>query len=213
MAVVFAAATLAPVSNLLVHTGVVIAERTLYSPSIADALAMGVGMAALWTRRARLPLALVGAVSAAALVFTEVSIPTWRDTPAAFAAMQARAPDSYRAYSLLAARESDAGNVAAAHRNYQIAIAHFTRDPIVLFHAGVNAVQAGDTAAALAWLTRSVALDSSLLRARTALVFLSLHRGDTVRARSLLADGLRIAPDQRSWRSTLDRLAPVAAQP
>ena len=211
MAVVFAAATLAPVSNLLLHTGVVIAERTLYSPSIAAALAMGVGVQALWVRRARVPLALVGAGAAASLIFTEVSIPTWRDTPAVVAAMQARAPDSYRGYSLAAARQSEAGDIAAAHASYRAAIARFGRDPVVLFHAGVNALAAGDTAAALQWLARSVVLDSSLLRARTALVYLSLHRGDTVRARGLLADGLRIAPDQRSWRVTLDRLSPPSA--
>jgi len=207
-AIVFAAATLAPVSNLFIHTGVVIAERTMYSPSIAEALAMGVATAAVWRWRARVPLALAGAVAGAAILFTEISIPTWRDTPSAIAAMRERAPDSYRSYYLMARRETRAGQMGAASEDYRAAIGRFSHDPMLLYHAGVNALQRGDTAIAQQWLGESVVTDSMLLRARTALVMLSLRRGDTAGARALLVTGLRIAPDQRSWRATLDRLPP-----
>jgi len=45
------------------------------------------------------------------------------------------------------------------------------------------------------------------------LVMLCLRGGDTTRARALLVDGLRIAPGQRAWRATLDRLPPTGARP
>lgn len=212
-AMVFAAVTLAPVSNLVIHTGVVIAERTLYSPSIAAALAMGVATAALWQRRARVSLALAGAVAGAAILFTEISIPMWRDTPSAFAAIRARSPDSYRGYSLVASRETTAGHTAAARADYEAAIDRFSHDPVVLYQAGANALRSGDTAVAIRRLSASVAVDSTLLRARTALVMLCLRGGDTTRARALLVDGLRIAPGQRAWRATLDRLPPTGARP
>lgn len=209
-AVLFAAATVAPVSNLIIHTGVVVAERTLYSPSVPAALAMGVAIATLWQRRARLPLAIAGAVAGAALIFTEVSIPMWHDSPSAFRSMVSRSPESYRGYALLAARERDSGHVQAAHLEYRSAIARFSRDPVLLYHAGTNALRAGDTATGLAWLTGAVGVDSTQLRARTALASLCIHRGDTARARTLLIDGLRIAPEQRSWRVMLARLRDTA---
>jgi hypothetical protein len=212
-AIVFATASLAPVSNLVVHTGVVIAERTMYSPSVAAALAMGVATAAVWQHRARLPLTLAGAVATMAIFFTETSIPTWRDTPSAVSAMRYRSPDSYRGYYLMAGRESDEGRTVAANNDYRAAIDRFSHDPTLLYYGGVSALRAGDTTIALRWLGQSVVTDSTFLRARTALVMLDLHRGDTAHARTLLVDGLRLDPNQRSWHATLDQISPATTQP
>jgi hypothetical protein len=211
-AVVFATATLAPVSNLMVHTGVVIAERTMYSPSIAYALVLGAMTAALWQYRATLPLALAGAVATLAIVFTETSIPAWHDTHAAVAAMRFRAPDSYRGYYLMAGQEAEAGRTAAAQSDYRAAIDRFSHDPMLLYHAGINALRSGDTTLATRWLTGAIASDSNFVRARTALVMLELHRGDSAEVRTLLVDGLRLDPGERLWRTMLGRVSPAPAR-
>jgi hypothetical protein len=212
-AVVFATATLAPVSNLVIHTGVVIAERTMYSPSIGYALVMGALTAALWHHRAALPLTVAGAVAAMAIYFTETAIPAWHDTHATVVAMRDRAPDSYRGYYLLAGQESEAGRTAAAQINYRAAIGRFSHDPNLLYHAAINALRAGDTTIAARWLAGSIASDSSFARARTALLMLELHHGDSAEARTLLVNGLRIDPGERMWRTMLGRIAPAAATP
>jgi protein O-mannosyl-transferase len=212
--IIFATATLAPVSNLVIHTGVVIAERTMYSPSVAYALAMGVATAALWQQRARFPLALAGAVAAVAIFFTETSIPAWHDTHAAVAAMRNRAPDSYRGYYLLAGQEAESGRTAAAHKDYRAAIDRFSHDPMLLYHGAIDALRSGDTTTAARWLAGSVGADSNFVRARTALIMLELHRGDSTAARALLVDGLRLDPGERMWRTMLGNMAPApAAQP
>lgn len=211
--IIFATATLAPVSNLVIHTGVVIAERTMYSPSVAYALAMGAATAALWQHRAKLPLALAGAVAAVAIFFTETSIPAWHDTHAAVAAMRTRAPDSYRGYYLLAGQEAESGRTAAAHKDYGAAIGRFSHDPMLLYHGGINALRAGDTTTAARWLAGSVGADSNFVRARTALIMLELRHGDSATARSLLVDGLRLDPGERMWRTMLGKMPPAAAAP
>ncbi len=214
--IIFATATLAPVSNLVIHTGVVIAERTMYSPSVAYALAMGAATAALWQHRARLPLALAAAVAAVAIFFTETSIPAWHDTHAAVAAMRDRAPDSYRGYYMLAGEEAESGRAAAATKDYRAAIGRFSHDPMLLYHGAINALRAGDTATAARWLGASVGADSNFVRARTALIMLELHHGDSAAARSQLVDGLRLDPGEHMWRAMLGKMpagAPAAPAP
>ena len=212
---VFTVATFAPVSNVVVHTGVVIAERTLYSPSIGVALIVGAGAAALWQRigkrsrvapvaMARLAMGVAMAVFVvASLVLAETSIPIWKDSPTVFAAIRERAPTSYRGYYLEADAERDRGEVEPAHRDYSLAFARFSGDLGMLHHAGLNALAVRDTAAAIGWLSHALSLDSTQLTPRTALAQLYLHRGDTVAARKLLQDGVRIEPDQRVWRQLL----------
>jgi protein O-mannosyl-transferase len=211
--ITFATATLAPVSNLVIHTGVVIAERTMYSPSVAYALAMGVATAALWQHRARVPLALAGAVAVMAIFFTETSIPAWHDTHTVVAAMRYSAPDSYRVYDMLAGQEAESGQLAAARKDYRAAIDRFSHDPMVLYHGAINALRAGDTTTAARWLGASIGEDSNFARARTALILLELHHGDSAVVRTLLADGLRRDPGDRIWRTMLGKMAAAPAQP
>jgi hypothetical protein len=198
----------------VIHTGVVIAERTMYSPSAAYALAMGAATAALWQRRTKLsfaiPLALAGAVAVVALVFTETGIPAWHDTHAAVAAMRNRAPESYRGYYLLAGQEAESGRTAAAHQDYRAAIGQFSHDPMLLYHAGINALRAGDTTTGARWLAGSIGADSNFVRARTALIMLEMHQGDSATARMLLVDGLRLDPGERMWRTMLGKMPPAS---
>ncbi len=218
LAILFGAATLAPVANLAVHTGVILAERTLYSPSIGGVLMVG-GSLTVLTRsggRQRWPgptlffcralLAFASVLLVVALTFAEQAIPMWHDTDAVIAAMQARVPDSYRGPALRARVLREAGNYPAAHASYSRAIALFSADPTVLHDAAATALVVGDTGSAIRWLTRGLAVDSTHLQIRTALVELYVHEGDSGEARALLVSGLRIAPDQRSWQALLTTL-------
>jgi hypothetical protein len=76
--------TLLPVSNLLVVTGIVMAERVLYLPSVAVCAMAGVGVGAAARRwRGTLPVAV--AVLALLLALTARRVPIWNDPVRLFA--------------------------------------------------------------------------------------------------------------------------------
>jgi protein O-mannosyl-transferase len=237
-AAVFSIVTFAPVSNLLVHTGVVLADRTLYGPSIGTSLLVGAAVATLlgWSR---LPDPVIGAprrdwrvarhglrliVSAAALssmvagiTFTRQTVSVWKNSRSVFTAMIDRSPTSYRGYYLLGGYDRthnparSAALRADADHNYSTAIGLFDGDPGLLYEAALNALELGDTTRALYWLDASLAHDPHQTRARTTLILLHLHRQDTGAAQVLLEAGLTLQPDQRAWRKMLDSLNDVSA--
>lgn len=206
LAAVYASATFAPVSNLLVRSGVVLAERTLYSPSVGVALVYGAVLAAAWKTRPRLAALTATLLALLSIAYTVQAIPIWHDTLTVFEAMRIRGPDSYRGFALSAAVREGAGDHATAHQYFVQSLALYSRDPNVLNQAGSNALVVGDTADALTWLDAALRLDPDRATARTTLAELLARRGDTARAGALLRDGLRREPDQRTWRMMLDGL-------
>lgn len=232
-AALFGVATFAPVSNLLVHTGVVLADRTLYGPSIGASLLLGGALGTLlqWTRaedgqsgvtrRAwpvvrRGPQVTVGAAATylmiASLTYTLQTVSVWHDSRSVFTAMIDRSPTSYRGYYLLGGYDRTHNPERAvavwgdAQRNYSTAINLFDGDPGLLYEAAINALELGDTTRALSWLGQSVEHDPHQTRARTTLILLRLRRHEAGPAQSLLQAGLALQPDQRAWRKMLDSL-------
>jgi protein O-mannosyl-transferase len=232
-AALFSVATFAPVSNLLVHTGVVLADRTLYGPSIGASLLLGGALGTLlqWPRteadrsgasRRDRPVvrrglqATVGAAATylivASITYTLQTVGVWHDSRSVFTAMIDRSPTSYRGYYLLGSYnrshnpERAVAVWADAQRDYSTAISLFDGDPGLFYEAAINALELGDTARALAWLDQSVEHDPHQTRARTTLILLHLRRGETAHAQSLLQAGLSLQPDQRAWRKMLDSL-------
>jgi len=210
-AAVFSVVTFLPVSNLVLHTGVVLADRTLYSPSVGIALLAAGVLAAHAARRWSIAWSAgrVGVALALMIVGGEDclrTIPVWHDNVSVFTAMRDRAPTSYRGYYLLGKERRTGGPSADAQRDYVTAIALFGGDPGLLYDAGVNALTLGDTSDALTWLTAAVRRNPGQRRARTSLALLHLRRADRDEARALLRDGLAMEPDQHLWRRMLDSL-------
>ncbi len=187
LALVFAVATFAPASNLVIRSGVVLADRTLYSPSVGAALVYGGALAAAWRARARLVLGAAAAITLVAIILTVRAVPIWHDSLTVIAAMRERAPTSYRSFSISASERDGAGDYATAHAYYIRSIALFGLDPDLLQRAADNALAAHDTAYALVWLDQALRLDSARSVTRTALARLLIKRGDTARARVSLA--------------------------
>ncbi len=201
-----AACSYAPVSNLVVRSGVVVADRTLYAPSIAVAIAAGVGVAGAWAARRWVMVGASAALAAIGLVFMENSLGAWRDSPTAFAAIRDRSPTSYVGHYTSAEVRDLAGDPRGAQREYAIAVGLTPHNPAVLYMAAANAFRMGDTSRAIAWLTQAVVLRPTGARARTALIGLDLRRGDTVTARTLLRDGVTLDSTQREWQAELKRI-------
>ncbi|HUF51878.1 MAG TPA: hypothetical protein VMN60_13720, partial [Longimicrobiales bacterium] len=124
LALLWLPVTLLPVSNLIIPIGIIVAERTLYVPSLV--LALGVALAAD-RLSLRPPLRLAGA-AALALVFvlfagrTLVRIPEWRSTDSIFAALLRDRPDSFRAHWHHARTASAGGRHDVALERYARAL-------------------------------------------------------------------------------------------
>lgn len=227
-AAVFSAATFAPVSNLLVHTGVVLADRTLYGPSVGTSILLGAAVAAILPRplisdsvdpvgalhatRLAAGAVLLAGLAIVATVDDVRTIGVWHDNWSVFTAMRARAPTSYRGPFMLGGYERTHGDMHAraqwvvADSDYRAAIALFDGDPALFYDAAINALELGDTTDALSWLATAVDQAPNEARPRTALILLRVHRGDAALARALLRNGLALEPDQRMWRKMLDSL-------
>src|SRR5213076_1178332 len=89
-----------PVSNLLFSTGVLIAERTLYLPSVGFALAAAAALARLPGDRHRIVLALILVAGA---IRTALRTPVWHDDYAVTQSILTDSPDSYRGPARMAA--------------------------------------------------------------------------------------------------------------
>ena len=103
-----------------------------------------------------------------------------------------------RAGRLIARLRGDAHGALA---RYRVALALFPRDGHQFYGAGSTALVTGDTASAVQWLERAIALRPNHWMARTRGVKLALARGDSAHARALLDDGLRRLPEMRTWRA------------
>jgi tetratricopeptide (TPR) repeat protein len=210
LAVAIAAFTLAPTANLLFASGVVLAGRTLYSPSIGVALLGGLGVslaiAAQPLAIRRSAIGLLACWGIAAAFISARDLPIWRDSNRVSAAMVAREPDNFRAHAYAAELERDRGDIPAALGHYRTAIQLFPSERYLLYSAAIAALDVGDTTSAASWLEDAVKAAPKHWQARTRLAKVEAWRGDTTRARQILDDGLELDPSQQSWRRMREQL-------
>lgn len=115
--VLWFAGTVLPVSGLFFSTGVLLAERTLYLPSVGLAMAVSGLLSLVAVRRPekiRLAAIMLAAVVVAGSVRTWVQNPVWRDTDSVADHLIATHPTSYRALWAGAARLEQEGRTEEA---------------------------------------------------------------------------------------------------
>jgi len=144
LAIVTFAVAISPVSNVLFPSGVVLAERTLYLPSVSVAFFVTWTWATFSSRRAEWPprySRLVAAAAALALIGfgarTWLRNPVWRSTNAAILASLRDEPLAYRAHERAADVLERAGDTTAALREYAIA-RHLYPDDAYLYEAAAT---------------------------------------------------------------------------
>ena len=112
----WAAAAIFVVSNVLVPSGVVLAERTLYLASVGACLAVGWIWAKGYERRRGVAIAVLAIVLAAAAFRTHTRSHVWRDDTTFFPRLVADAPGSYRADWVAGMRSYMAGDSTKGER-------------------------------------------------------------------------------------------------
>ncbi|MEP6692827.1 MAG: tetratricopeptide repeat protein [Gemmatimonadaceae bacterium] len=202
-----ATVTYAPVANLLTHNGGIFGERSLFSPSVGVALAVGLAVSSVrGAGRAVVGIAL-GLWCAVALAIVLRAIPEWHDTDTVISAMIARNPDSYRGWYFRAVREIDAGEIDAASRDLAAAMSRFDAAADMVEGAGVFAVHLGDRSEGRRLLAHALSLEPTRLRSRALLIKLMLKDGEGAAAARLIDDGLRQDAEQHEWQRLRDSLS------
>lgn len=155
------AITVLPVSNLVIPVGILLAERTLYLPSVAVAVLTAALATAIAFEPRRLRFAGVAVIAAALVagaVRTWTRNPVWKSTETLIADLAATHPESFRVHWIVAGSLLRAGKVDEAFRHYAIAAelvpAHFS----LLMEFGAALVVHGRAAEAERVLRRAAEL-------------------------------------------------------
>lgn len=138
------AIALAPVSNLVIPTGILLAERTLLLPSIGVVLVVG-GLIpdAIWSSRWRLPAAgTLAVILLAGTIRSAVRMPVYHDPMAYLAALRRDAPESWRVLAAAGIAEMEAGDRAEGTRLLNAANATWPAAPrprlLLAFYARIQ---------------------------------------------------------------------------
>lgn len=167
---------LAPVANLVFPTGVLLAERTLFLPSVGLGL-VAAGLADLAASPSRVrpvmqrvSMALAGGLLLAGLVRSATRMPVWRDTLTILRQTVRDAPTTYRARLLLGKELARLGDPASAIEAYREATVLYQGDPRPYEELGQLLRADGRCAEAIPWLEGGVRADSTSDIARSRLV-------------------------------------------
>jgi len=173
-----------PVSNLVFSTGVLLAERTLYLPSVGLALAAGAALARLPPRRLRVALTVV---VIACGIRSALRTPVWRDDFAVTNSILNDSPNSYRGPARMAA-------IYQSHRQPDRALAAlrdaariYDRDPALFFAGADAALTLRNSRLADSMLARAEQLCHRCSGSYRTQALAARARGDSAVADSLLA--------------------------
>ncbi len=121
--------TMGPISNIMIPTGVLIAERTLFLPSVGIALLAGRAIELAWPRIRSFPArwvrvavpAVAGLVLVAGVVRSAERQLVWADNPTLFATTAVDAPNNFRAQHALGELFGSAGSWSRAETHLRAA--------------------------------------------------------------------------------------------
>lgn len=219
---VWCAIALFPVHNVLVSTGIVLAERTLFLASVGVVIALG-GVGQLLLDRTRYPVqvglgGVVGILLILGVYRSTVRHPIWTDQFTYWYQTANRdAPLSYRAHHALAEMYFGARLEGRAEREYRLAIAY---SPPRLMQVGVDYANRlrmkGLCYPALPYYRNGLAVHPNFLNWRASFVACLLHLGKYQEARTVALLGGTYGLQVESWRRirrTADSALKVGAPP
>jgi hypothetical protein len=189
---------LLPVSNLLVTSGILLAERTLLLPSVGAMLAAG-AIAAAVVRRAQsgqpalrwAAAAGLGALLVLGAVRSARRQAAWVDTPSVVRDLVRDAPLNYRGWLMYGAYLRTQGRTDEAREALLRSAGLYHRDGRVYQDLGQLMRFEHGCQRAVPLFRRSLEIDPTLYQARGRLYVCLLEVGDTAGAMTLAADGAK----------------------
>lgn len=210
-AIAFVVIALLPSSNFLVPAGIVLAERTLFLPSVGALLVIG-GVVVVLARRARVganepsPLvryaapALLGLVLVAGNARSVDRTRVWHDNERLFNQAVADSPLSYRAHYMLGAWDFEKQRKRLGELEYHKALNLFPYDPAVSYNMAEQYRRVGmcDAAAPLYEWTFDVNPEFPFGRAAAGYCLLELGKYDSAKVMAFRA--ISVGGDLRQAR-------------
>jgi hypothetical protein len=196
--------TILPVSNLLFPTGMLVAERVLYLPSVGGALVVA-GLVTVVldqaTERALVLLTAAGFLFSGLFLWrSETRGPTWASNGTVVATLVRDHPESYVSVRMWAEEQARAGDTARAARAYEDAIRLCPNFYSLLVEAGGFYLRAHQGRRGVDLLMEAVALRPDEAAAYWFLGEQRLRLGDGVGAQRIALEGLaRAGPDRDLW--------------
>ncbi|MBC7788503.1 MAG: hypothetical protein H7Z74_01045 [Anaerolineae bacterium] len=135
---------LSPVSNVFFASGVAVAERTLYLPSIGAMLALGWVFQLTARQNMRPAILFSAAVMMLFAVRTWTRTPAWHDDKTYVLTLLRDHPESYRGHLVAGRVLANRGDLAGAAAEYASARSLFQRDPAVFYEAASVEVMRDD---------------------------------------------------------------------
>ena len=160
-AMIWVPIAIGPVANVLVPTGIAVAERTLYLASVGVVMAMGWLVQRYGANR---QAAVIAAMSLIALLYSWRSwtrTPVWRNNQTLALSLLQHHPESYRAHQAVARVYAGMGRWAEAQSAYRTSRRLFQRDATVYREAAATAVQLGRLTEARALVDSALVLEPS----------------------------------------------------
>ncbi|HYV98304.1 MAG TPA: hypothetical protein VE967_12665 [Gemmatimonadaceae bacterium] len=145
-AIVWMAIAVLPVSNVLLPTGLIVAERTLYLSSAGAVLLIACCVEWLGAKRFAAGVAAGVVVIAAGAARTWTRTPVWQSNRALFLDAAQRHPEGAWTHAALARVYAGNGGFDQALAEYRRSIALFDRDPVPWSEAIYSAVNGGKLA-------------------------------------------------------------------
>ncbi|MDX1673206.1 MAG: tetratricopeptide repeat protein [Longimicrobiales bacterium] len=198
--ILFFAVAVLPVSNLIIPVGILLAERTLYLPSVGLALAVAGAWRWLEARRAGwrpVATAAVVVVLVLAGARTWVRTPSWKSTGTVMATLARDHPESFRVQWLMADQLRQQGRLDQALQRYRRATQLEPSHYRLRVQYGVALLEARRLQdAARAFRTARDAVPENA-EAHILLMAALLEAGEPARAAAAGREALRWQPDHR----------------
>ncbi len=156
MAVLWAAVTLLPVSNLVITSEIVLAERAFYLPSVAVSIVTALLLTRARPERRRLAALAVALWIVGFSVVTVRRNPVWNSTFSVFRDLQRHHPESVRLLFGVATQAYRMGDWEESKKWFDTALEIWPHHPTILVAYGHTLSQEGELDAADAMLERAL---------------------------------------------------------
>jgi len=197
-------------SNLLIPTGFVLAERTLFVASGAVMLCVGSvatkfvpDVSKVQKVSRRLILSAIAGVVVLGVVASALRQRVWRDNATLFAQTVKDAPTSYRARLAYATILFERRQRREGFEQINIAHSLYPQDISVLEYAAEQYAQAGSCPVATRLFQSVLAKEPRHARSRTGLASCLIVMGDYAKARTTIRQGLAIGQPEHALRQLL----------
>jgi protein O-mannosyl-transferase len=208
--ILWLAVSMAIPSNLVIPTGFLLAERTLFVASAAAMLCIGWLATRLvpdFTKLAEVPrrvtLTAIAGVLLMGLVASAMRQPVWRNNETLFTKTVTDVPESYRARMAYAAVLFDRGEKVEAFKQLDIANNLYPEDPALLQYAAAQYALAGKCTVSARLYKRLVDRYPIHLNSRIGLVGCLTVLRDHATARAVARQGLTLGVPQTALRQLI----------